>query len=45
MALKVQPKKGVFVFFPASFTHTHRGNAVYTHNKYIANWLVLLIAQ
>ena len=33
---KVQPKKGRVCFFPADWTHTHRGNAVYTHNKYIA---------
>ena len=34
--MKVQPKKGRVCFFPADWTHTHRGNAVYTHNKYIA---------
>jgi len=34
--MKVQPKKGSVCFFPASFTHTHRGNPVYTHDKYIA---------
>ena len=34
--IKVQPKKGMVCFFPADWTHTHRGNAVYTHNKYIA---------
>lgn len=34
--LKVKPKKGTVCFFPASWTHTHRGNAVYTHDKYIA---------
>lgn len=34
--LKVQPKKGSVCFFPAGFTHTHRGNAVYTKDKYIA---------
>lgn len=34
--MKIQPKKGTVCFFPAGFTHTHRGNAVYTHNKYIA---------
>ena len=33
---KIQPKKGRVSFFPADWTHTHRGNAVYTHNKYIA---------
>tara|TARA_R100001591_G_C4315094_1_gene173928 strand:- start:251 stop:850 length:600 start_codon:yes stop_codon:yes gene_type:complete len=40
--IKVKPKKGLVCFFPASFTHTHRGNAVYTHNKYIATgWYYL----
>tara|TARA_R100001129_G_scaffold162552_2_gene127790 strand:- start:1276 stop:1881 length:606 start_codon:yes stop_codon:yes gene_type:complete len=34
--IKVQPKKGMICFFPSDWTHTHRGNAVYTHNKYIA---------
>jgi len=34
--IKIQPKKGRVCFFPADWTHTHRGNAVYTHNKYIA---------
>lgn len=34
--IKLQPKKGTVCFFPAGFTHTHRGNAVYTHDKYIA---------
>jgi len=34
--IKIQPKKGTVCFFPASWTHTHRGNAVYTHDKYIA---------
>lgn len=34
--MKVQPKKGMVCFFPSDWTHTHRGNAVYTHDKYIA---------
>ena len=34
--IKVQPKKGTVCYFPAAWTHTHRGNAVYTHDKYIA---------
>lgn len=33
---KLQPKKGTVVFFPAAWTHTHRGNPVYTCDKYIA---------
>lgn len=40
--LKVQPKKGLLCFFPASWTHTHRGNPVYTCDKYIATgWYYL----
>ena len=34
--VKIKPKKGSVCFFPAEWTHSHRGNAVYTHNKYIA---------
>ena len=40
--IKVKPKKGTVSFFPAGWTHTHRGNAVYTQNKYIATgWYYL----
>lgn len=42
IGLKVQPKKGTVCFFPASWTHTHRGNPVYTCDKYIATgWYYL----
>jgi hypothetical protein len=34
--LRIKPTVGTVVFFPASFTHTHRGNPVYTKEKYIA---------
>lgn len=34
--LKVQPKQGTVVFFPAAWTHVHRGNPVYSCDKYIA---------
>ena len=34
--IKIKPKQGRVCFFPADWTHTHRGNAVYTHDKYIA---------
>jgi len=34
--LRVQPKAGTVSIFPASFTHTHRGNPVYSCDKYIA---------
>lgn len=40
--VKLQPKKGTLVLFPADWTHTHRGNPVYTHDKYIATgWYYL----
>ena len=34
--VKIRPKKGTVCFFPAAWTHTHRGNPVYTTTKYIA---------
>jgi hypothetical protein len=34
--VRVQPKAGRVVLWPAFFTHVHRGNPVYTHPKYIA---------
>lgn len=33
---KITPQKGMITFFPAAWTHTHRGNPVYTCQKYIA---------
>ena len=42
---KVQPKKGLVSFFPASFTHTHRGNPVYSCQKYISTGWFSLISQ
>lgn len=42
LGVKLQPKRGTVVFFPADWTHTHRGNPVYTCNKYIATgWYYL----
>jgi hypothetical protein len=41
--LRVQPKAGTVCIFPAPFTHTHRGNPVYSCNKYIATgWYTML---
>ena len=38
--LRIQPKKGDLVIWPAMFTHTHRGNPVYTKDKFIlTGWL------
>lgn len=34
--VKVQPKKARLSLFPAFWTHTHRGNPVYSCTKYIA---------
>jgi hypothetical protein len=40
--LRIKPTVGTVVFFPASFTHTHRGNTVYTKEKYIVTgWYCL----
>lgn len=39
----LQPKKGTVVLFPSAWTHTHRGNPVYSHDKYIATgWYYLM---
>lgn len=39
---KIAPEKGTVSLFPASWTHTHRGNPVYSCNKYIATgWYYL----
>lgn len=38
----IQPRAGRMVLFPADWTHTHRGNPVYSSNKYIATgWYTL----
>ena len=38
---RYQPKRGDLVMFPAGFTHTHRGNPVYTKDKYIVTgWML-----
>ena len=40
--VKLQPTQGTTVFFPASWTHVHRGNPVYSCNKYITTgWYYL----
>lgn len=41
--LRLQPKKGMVCFFPASWTHYHRGNFTTTATKYIATgWYNLM---
>jgi hypothetical protein len=41
--IRVNPKAGRCAIWPASFTHHHRGNPVYTHDKYIATgWYTLI---
>jgi hypothetical protein len=40
--VRVKPKAGTVCIFPAAFTHTHRGNPVYSCDKYIATgWYTL----
>lgn len=40
--VRLQPEQGTIVFFPSAWTHTHRGNPVYTTDKYIATgWYYL----
>jgi hypothetical protein len=34
--LRIKPEAGKFLIWPAYFTHTHRGNPVYSCDKYIA---------
>jgi hypothetical protein len=39
---RIQPEAGKCLIWPAAFTHTHRGNPVYSANKYIATgWYTL----
>ena len=39
--IKIKPKQGRLVIFPAAFTHMHRGNPVISNKKYILNsWIV-----
>jgi hypothetical protein len=33
--MRVKPKKGTLVIFPAGYTHTHRGNPPLSNTKYI----------
>jgi hypothetical protein len=41
--VRVNPKAGCCAIWPAAFTHKHRGNPVYTHDKYIATgWYNLI---
>jgi len=40
--IRVKPKKGTLVIWPAGFTHTHRGNPPYSNEKYTATgWLIV----
>ena len=38
---RYQPRRGDLVIFPAGYTHVHRGNPVYTTDKYIiTGWML-----
>ena len=38
---RIKPKKGLFTIFPASWTHTHRGNPPLSNEKYIGTgWYI-----
>lgn len=38
---RIKPKRGTCVIWPAGFTHVHRGNPVYSENKYIlTGWYI-----
>lgn len=42
--VKLQPKKGMIVIFPAAMTHVHRGLTVYTQPKYIiTGWFAKIL--
>lgn len=41
--IRLKPKKGTICFFPADWTHTHRGNTMLNGQKYIATgWIDFL---
>jgi len=41
--VRIVPKAGNFAIWPAAFTHVHRGNPVYSCDKYIATgWFSLI---
>lgn len=38
---RIKPTKGTVVFFPAGMTHVHKGNTVFTQDKYIlTGWYI-----
>lgn len=38
---RIKPTAGTLVMWPAGMTHVHRGNTVFTHNKYIlTGWFI-----
>ena len=40
---RYRPKTGTVLIWPAGMTHVHRGNTVFTHDKYIATgWFIKL---
>ena len=40
---RFKPQTGTLLIWPAGMTHVHRGNTVFTHDKYIATgWFIIL---
>ena len=38
---RIKPKRGTCIIWPAGYTHVHRGNPVYSQNKYIlTGWYI-----
>lgn len=42
---RLKPKAGTVVLWPAAYTHVHRGNTVFTQNKYILTGWFLTMPQ
>jgi len=43
---RIKPTVGTLVIWPAAMTHVHRGNTVFTHDKYIlTGWFIKLPKQ
>lgn len=44
--IKVKPKKGAMIVFPAGFTHSHKGHIPISSDKYVvSSWLMFKRAE